>query len=157
MCIRDSITDLQASSSRGETTDFVKGFAEKLPLAAIGEMMGLPDGDWKMLKQLTNVMIGAPEEQWFQDGEDRNIGRVRALNEMTEYMIGVMKDRQSKGPGGDDLSSKIVFGTVDGKELTEQQLVGYLFVILAAGNETTQNAISGGTAALLQHLSLIHI
>ena len=104
-----------------------------------------------MLKQLTNVMIGAPEEQWFQDGEDRNIGRVRALNEMTEYMIGVMKDRQSKGPGGDDLSSKIVFGTVDGKELTEQQLVGYLFVILAAGNETTQNAISGGTAALLQH------
>jgi len=148
---QEFITDLQASSSRGETTDFVKGFAEKLPLAAIGEMMGLPDGDWKMLKQLTNVMIGAPEEQWFQDGEDRNIGRVRALNEMTEYMIGVMKDRQSKGPGGDDLSSKIVFGTVDGKELTEQQLVGYLFVILAAGNETTQNAISGGTAALLQH------
>ncbi len=148
---QEFITDLKSSSARGESTDFVKGFAEKLPLAAIGEMMGLPDGDWKMLKQLTNVMIGAPEEQWFQEGEDRNLGRVRALNEMTEYMIGVMKDRQSKGPGGDDLSSKIVFGTVDGKELTEQQLVGYLFVILAAGNETTQNAISGGTAALLQH------
>jgi cholest-4-en-3-one 26-monooxygenase len=40
---------------------------------------------------------------------------------------------------------------LDGKNLTEQQLQGYLFVILAAGNETTQNAISGGVAALLEN------
>lgn len=148
---QEFVTQLEAASKRGETTDFVKGFAEKLPLAAIGEMMGLPDGDWKRLKQLTNVMIGAPEESWFREGEDRNLGRVRALDEMTEYMIGVIKDRQARGPGGDDLSSQIVFGKVDGESLTEQQLMGYLFVILAAGNETTQNAISGGVAALLQH------
>ncbi len=156
---QEFVTDLKEASARGETTDFVKGFAEKLPLAAIGEMMGLPDGDWKRLKQLTNVMIGAPEEQFFQPGEDRNMGRVRALNEMTEYMLEVIEERRRKGPGGDDLSTQIVFGQVDGKELTEQQLSGYLFVILAAGNETTQNAISGGMAALLQHpeqLKLLH-
>jgi cholest-4-en-3-one 26-monooxygenase len=148
---REFSSELLGASKRGETTDFVKGFAEKLPLAAIGEMMGLPDGDWKMLKQLTNVMIGAPEEKWFQEGEDRNMGRIRALNEMTAYMVDVIKDRQARGPSGDDLSTQIVFGKVDGEELTEQQLMGYLFVILAAGNETTQNAISGGVAALLEN------
>ena len=31
---------LEESGGRGETTDFVKGFAEKLPLAVIGKMMG---------------------------------------------------------------------------------------------------------------------
>ncbi len=144
-------TNLHSAGKRGETTDFVKGFAEKLPLAAIGEMMGLPDGDWRMLKQLTNVMIGAPEEKWFKEGEDRNVGRVRAVEEMTDYMLGVIKDRQERGPEDDDLSTQIVHALLDGKNLTEQQLQGYLFVILAAGNETTQNAISGGVAALLEN------
>jgi len=66
-------------------------------------------------------------------------------------MLGVIRDRRERGPGADDLSTQVVFGKVFGQELTEQQLQGFLFVLLAAGNETTQNAISGGVAALLQH------
>ncbi len=143
--------ELASAGRRGETTDFVKGFAEKLPLAAIGEMMGLPDGDWKRLKQLTNVMIGAPEKSFFHEGEDRNTGVWRAMDEMTDYMIDLIHDRQASGPGGDDLSSQLIHSTIDGQPLTEQQLQGFLFVVLAAGNETTQNAISGGVAALLEH------
>lgn len=142
---------LATAGQRGETTDFVKGFAEKLPLAAIGQMMGLPDGDWKRLKQLTNVMIGAPETEFFKKDEARTAGMIRAVEEMTEYMIGVIHDRKQKGPGGKDLSTQLIHSMLDGKPLTEQQLQGYLFVILAAGNETTQNAISGGVAALLEN------
>ena len=57
--------EIARASKTGETLDFVRGFAQKLPLAAIAEMMGLPAGDWMRLKQLTNVMIGAPEEDFF--------------------------------------------------------------------------------------------
>lgn len=148
---QEFLQELKTAGQRGETTDFVKGFAEKLPLAAIGEMMGLPDGDWRRLKQLTNVMIGAPETEFFHAGEDRNTGVWRAMNEMTDYMIDVIEQRKASGPDGDDLSTQVVFGKVFGKELTVQQLQGFLFVLLAAGNETTQNAISGGVAALLEH------
>jgi cholest-4-en-3-one 26-monooxygenase len=142
---------LRGAGKRGETTDFVKGFAEKLPLAAIGEMMGLPDGDWRRLKQLTNVMIGAPEKSFFKPGEDRNAGQWRAMEEITEYMLRLIADRKAQGPGGADLSSQLIHSQLDGKPLTDQQLQGYLFVVLAAGNETTQNAISGGVHALLAH------
>ena len=148
---KEFIDDLQAAGKRGEGTDFVKGFAEKLPLAAIGEMMGLPGGDWRRLKLLTNVMIGAPEKSFYQEGEDMNAARLRAAEEMTDYMVELVADRRAKGPGGDDLSTQVVFGKVFGKELTVQQLQGFLFVLLAAGNETTQNAISGGVKALLEH------
>jgi cholest-4-en-3-one 26-monooxygenase len=143
--------ELKTAGKRGDVTDFVKGFAEKLPLAAIGEMMGLPPDAWKRLKQLTNVMIGAPEKSFFEEGEDRNTGVWRAFEEMTNYMVGVIHDRQERGPDGDDLSTELVHSMIDGKHLTEQQLQGYLFVILAAGNETTQNAISGGVSALLEN------
>ena len=143
--------ELVRSGERGETCDFVRGFAQKLPLAAIGEMLGLPAGDWLRLKQLTNVMIGAPEPDFFHHGEDRYVGVLRAVEEMTEYMVRLIHDRRAGGPAGGDLSNLIVHAEVDGKPLTEQQLQGYLFVILAAGNETTQNAISGGVNAMLEH------
>ena len=143
--------DLARAADAGLTCDFVRGFAQKLPLAAIGEMMGLPAGDWMRLKQLTNVMIGAPEPGFLHEGEDRNVGMIRAYEEMTEYMIELVRDRRARGGDGDDLSSLIVHSEIDGKPLTEQQLQGYLFVILAAGNETTQNAISGGANALLEN------
>jgi cholest-4-en-3-one 26-monooxygenase len=143
--------ELAISGRNGRSCDFVKGFAEKLPLAAIGEMMGLPGGDWRRLKQLTNVMIGAPEVDFFEEGEDRNVGIWRAVEEMTEYMIELIHDRQARGPTGEDLSSQLIHSMLYGKHLTEQQLQGFLFVILAAGNETTQNAISGGVNALLEN------
>lgn len=143
--------ELGRAASAGDTTDFVRGFAQKLPLAAIGEMMGLPPNDWMRLKQLTNVMIGCPEPDFFHEGETRNEGTTRAFGEMTEYMVRLAAERRAKSAAGEDLSDQIVYGEVDGKPLTEQQLQGYLFVILAAGNETTQNAISGGVEALLQH------
>ena len=148
---REFAVELQQAGARGETCDFVKGFAEKLPLAAIGEMMGLPPGDWKRLKLLTNVMMGAPEREFYAEGESRNEGTWRAYEEMTEYMIGLIHDRRAAGAGASDLSTQIVHSTLDGKPLTEQQLQGYLFIILAAGNETTQNAISGGVQALLEN------
>ena len=143
--------ELARAAGTGETCDFVRGFAQKLPLAAIGEMMGLPAGDWMRLKQLTNVMIGAPEPDFFHAGEDRNHGVQRAVEEMTAYMVRLIGDRRTRGSRADDLSSLIVHSQIDGRPLTEQQLQGYLFVILAAGNETTQNAISAGVAALLEH------
>lgn len=148
---REFAGELEAAGGRGEVCDFVKGFAEKLPLAAIGEMMGLPPGDWQRLKQLTNVMIGAPEPKFFLPGEDRNTGVARAVEEMTRYMVRLVHDREAKGPSGDDLSTQLIHSTLYGERLTDQQLQGYLFVVLAAGNETTQNAISGGVHALLQN------
>jgi cytochrome P450 len=35
--------------------------------------------------------------------------------------------------------------------MNQQQLHGYLFLLIAAGNETTRNAITGGITALLEH------
>jgi len=82
---------------------------------------------------------------------DRNTGVARAVEEMTEYMVRLIADREVRGPRGDDLSTQLIHSKLHGSRLTEQQLQGFLFVVLAAGNETTQNAISGGVHALLQN------
>ena len=90
-------SELARSGARGESCDFVRGFAQKLPLSAIGEMMGLPPNDWMRLKTLTNVMIGAPEVDFFHSGESRNRGVQRAVEEMTDYMLQLIDEHQARG------------------------------------------------------------
>ena len=45
----------------------------------------------------------------------------------------------------------MVHTPVEGKLLSNQQLNGYLFLLIGAGNDTTRNALAGGVAALLEH------
>ena len=143
--------ELAEAAKRGEPCDFVRAFAEKLPLAAIGEMLGLPPGDWQHLKVLTNVLIGAPEPDFQEAGEDRQTCLRRAVTELLGYNLKLIEKRRADTPPGDDLVSLLLRGKVDGKPLTTQQLQGYLNLLLVAGNETTRNALSGGVQALLEN------
>ncbi|MAE96857.1 MAG: cytochrome [Deltaproteobacteria bacterium] len=144
-------SQLDEAAQRGEPCDFVRAFAEKLPLAAIGEMLGLPPGDWQRLKVLTNVLIGAPEPDFEAEGEDRQTSLRRAVAELLGYNLEVIEKRRADGAQGDDVASLLLRGKVDGKPLTDQQLLGYLNLLLVAGNETTRNALTGGVQALLEH------
>ncbi|MEZ5231144.1 MAG: hypothetical protein R2749_00275 [Acidimicrobiales bacterium] len=64
----------------------------------------------------------------------------------------LITDRRRRGPdGGDDLAILLVHATIDGHSLDDQQLHGYLSLLIGAGNETTRNAITGGVQALLEH------
>jgi cholest-4-en-3-one 26-monooxygenase len=148
---REFARELEAELERGGPFDFVEAFAVKLPLATIGRMMDLPPGDWMHLKVLTNVLLGAHEPGYYQPGETRNRARDRASREMLEYMLAWMSRRRADGSRGDDLTGVLLRATLDREPLTDQQLVGYLTLLLGAGNETTRNAISGGVQALLEH------
>ena len=59
-------------------------------------------------------------------------------------------ERKLREPG-DDLTSLLVHARIDGKPLTDQQLHGYLNLLIAAGNETTRNALSRGMSAFVEH------
>ena len=49
--------------------DFVTELAMELPLQAIAEIMGVPQGDRRLLFDWTNTMIGAQDPEYTADGE----------------------------------------------------------------------------------------
>jgi cytochrome P450 len=51
----------------------------------------------------------------------------------------------------DDLMTELISGEVEGKPMTDEQLVSYCELLVEAGNETTRNAISGGLLAFAEH------
>jgi cytochrome P450 len=47
--------------------------------------------------------------------------------------------------------SAMAAARVDGRPLSDDEILGYCFLLNAAGNETTRNATTGGVLALIEH------
>lgn len=143
--------DLEAATVRGESLDFVAGLACKLPLAAIGEIMGLAPDDWQRIHVWSNALIGEIGGDFRRPGESRGAAGYRAMDEFRGYLEALVKDSRAHGAERGGFVDHMVHTRVHGEYLSDQQLIGYLFVLVAAGNDTTRNALSGGVAALIEH------
>jgi cytochrome P450 len=69
--------------------------------------------------------------------------------EIQKYAAALAEERRKKP--GDDLVSAIVTAEVDGEPLSDFEHAMFFVMMMAAGNETTRNLVSGGMLALIQH------
>lgn len=144
---REIVDDFEAALCSGQSVDLVHDFGAKLPLATICEMMGLPTEDWADIHRWTDALFDLENMQWAKPGEDRQDMRRRLHREFHAY-IDALIERKRREPG-EDLSTKLVGAEVDGEPLNEQELHGYLRLLIAAGNETTRNSLTRGMLELL--------
>jgi cholest-4-en-3-one 26-monooxygenase len=135
----------------GEETDFVHECAARLPVAAICEMADVPREDWDRVFHWTEVLVGSQDPEYLQPGETPREAARRNINEWFDYMERLIADRRDKGLEGNDLLTMLLKAKVDGQELTGREVMSYIILLLAAGNETTRNSTSGGLHALLEH------
>jgi cytochrome P450 len=145
------VTELEANAKLGKSTDFVSALACKLPLAAVGELMGLAADDWKQILIWSNAVLGEVEEHDLLPGETVPEAAARNMYDFRSYLEGLIHESRAHGADRGGFIDRMVHREVLGKKLTDQQLIGYLFVLIAAGNDTTRNATAGGVAALLEH------
>ena len=68
---------------------------------------------------------------------------------MSEYALGLWRERLDSP--GDDLISMLVHSRIDGEAMTPERYIGTFILLVAAGNETTRNSLSGGFLALADH------
>lgn len=130
--------------------DFVTQVSAILPLAVIAELMGLPSEDRDRFFRWTNEIIGADDPEFRRaDGRSGRELAEQVLTEMFDYCSAFVEDRR-KNPRG-DLTSVLANAQIDGEYLPPLELLSYLFLLIAAGNETTRNATTGGMLALIQH------
>lgn len=142
---------LRRESEETGRCDFVRAYAVKLPLAAIGDLMGLPPDDWMQILVWTNALLGDLHPSLLANDEPGWMATRRALLAMRAYFDALIAERRAAGAGSSSLVDLLLRAEIDGAPLTEQQLHGYLLLLTAAGNETTRNATTGGVLALLEH------
>ena len=122
--------------------DFVADVASVLPVEIICDMMGIPDADRPRLLDATNRLLGGGDAEF---GGTRESLR-QAADELREYGLWLGQSRLARPES--DLTSTLVHAEVDGEAMAPQDLGPFFLLLVAAGNETTRNALSHGLWAL---------
>jgi cytochrome P450 len=147
--VRDQAKEIVDSVADMRSCDFVTEIAAKLPLQVICDMMGIPRADNKQIFDWTNVILGVGDPEYVQTMEDL----MGAGMGVFQYGLALAEDRL-KNPR-DDITTTLMQAEVedeDGKhKLTPGELGSFFLLLVAAGNETTRNAISHGMKALTDH------
>jgi cytochrome P450 len=122
-------------------TDLIATFAYPLPMTVICELLGVPEGDRNDFRGWTSTSIAGP----FAGTETY----VAAATTMVGYCRELLADKR-RNPT-DDLLSALVEVRDGGDRLSEDELIAMVFLLVAAGHETTVNLIGNGVHALLTH------
>ncbi len=126
----------------GSVTDLVEALAVPLPMFVIAEMLGVPRSDRPRFKKWSDSMVEA-------GGGNRTPATDAMLGEMLGYFAGVLAERR-RAPK-DDLVSTLARAEIEGEELTDPAILMFCVTLLAAGNETTRNLVSGGSLLLMRN------
>jgi len=129
--------------------DFVTDIAAALPLKIICDMMGIPESDYRMVFDRTNLILGAGDPEYVPDP----LSVIPALLQAGADLSNLMQDlaRFRRETPTDDLTSALIHAEVDGERLTDAEIGSFFVLLVAAGNETTRNAISHGMKALCDY------
>jgi cytochrome P450 len=136
--------------ARGDV-DVEATLAAPLPMMVIAELLGLPLGDWPRLvgwsqaiMSLAATIIGSANE-----GARASAAFLQADGEMRAYLGELIAARRAMP--ADDLLTRLVTAEVDGEQLSEQELVRFFELLLAAGTETTTNLIDNAIVCFIDH------
>ena len=110
--------------------DFITRFAGKLPMDVISELVGVPVSDRDRLRGLADAVMHREEGV-----QDVPAAAMEAALELVQYYSEMVAQRKKRRTG--DLTSALLDAEIEGDTLTDDEIIGFLFLMVVAGNETT--------------------
>jgi cholest-4-en-3-one 26-monooxygenase len=135
--------DIVARAVELGTFDFVSEVASQFPLHAICDLLGVPDEHRPDLARWTNTLTTPTDPEYAPTAAEF----ADAMEHMWAYGL-ELADLRRRNPGTDVMS--VIVAAADSDALSEDELMGFVFTLAAAGNETTRNSASHALLALLQ-------
>jgi cytochrome P450 len=118
--------------------DLASDFASLLPSITIAELLGVPEHEQSQFRTWTTFLL---------DVRDR-ARTVAVAKEFRAYCFELVQRRRANP--GDDLTTHLVQSKIDGRPLSDSELLGFLLAIITGGIETTASAI-GNSLLFLGH------
>jgi hypothetical protein len=123
---------------RGEEIDLVAAYTQPIPMYVMSELLGVPMEDRPTFQRWANAVVNT------------NVGSSSAIEtaqrELYAYFARVVAERRANPR--EDLMSLLLSPTEDGDLLTEDEMLGFCFLLLLAGIETTTAALGNAVALL---------
>lgn len=140
--VRERIARMCRTAADGGGVDLHRDLSSPLPTFVLAELLGIPEADRGQFDPWVAALTT------FQDaGFDLSgLTAVDAVTQMFEYFSVLIATRRVEP--GDDLISALCHATIGDAQLTDWDILGFCFVIVAGGNDTTGNLISHGVQLL---------
>jgi len=127
--------DAMLAAAQSGTVDYVADFAGKLPMDVISELMGVPQADRDRIRALADGVMHR------EDGvTDVPASAIDASINLIVYYQEMVAERRKKPT--DDLTSALLEAEIDGDRLTDDEILGFMFLMVIAGNETTTKLLA---------------
>jgi cytochrome P450 len=126
--------------------DLIADYAARLPMEVIARMLGVPHDDEESLRVWTNALLdrdeGVPDVT--PDGIDAAINLFKYFSEF----VAERRATIANGDAPDDLTTALCMAGAGDDALSDQQVVGFCFLLIIAGNETTTKLLANCLLAL---------
>ncbi len=120
--------------------DLVAGFAQRFPAAVITRMLGIPVADEKQFLSWALMLFQYP---WDPDGA------TKAWKAFKAYLAPILKNRRAHP--GDDLLSVLIEADLEGRRLTDTEILSFIGILYPAGSDTAFKSIGSMMYAVLTH------
>ena len=128
--IRDLTTGHLDKCLASTEFDFIADFAGLLPMDVISELVGVPAADRAEIRRLADLLIH--REDGTTDIPAEGLDAALTLAGYYGEMVAERRRREH-----DDLTWSLLQAEIDGDRLTDDEVIGFLFLLVVAGNETT--------------------
>ncbi|WP_436841739.1 cytochrome P450 family protein [Streptomyces cyaneofuscatus] len=134
------LDNLDAARGEDGVVDLKAVFAQPLPMRVVGMLMGVDESQHAMLTRQYKAFFSmlTPQEE-----------RLSLLAELDVFYTDLVREKTAHPT--DDLTSALILAEEGGEPLTEEEVVGNLKAMVAAGHETTIGLILNAVRALLSH------
>ena len=142
--VRQRARELLAAFAHDGRVDLVPSFSAALPLAVIGDIVGVPADERAWFRHQGEILMGQQPER------PETLAAAKAAS---GALLGRFTDliAQRRTDPTDDLVSELIAAEEDGERLTADEIVGFCYLLILAGHETTMNLISNGVITLQRH------
>ncbi|MDA8953910.1 cytochrome P450 [Pseudomonadales bacterium] len=129
----------------GEPFNWVDRVSIELTTQMLATLFDFPFEDRSKLTRWSDVATGGPETGIVESEEQRQ----EELLECLAYFTNLWEERAKKGLSN-DLISMLAHGEAT-QDMSPQEYLGNLILLIVGGNDTTRNSMTGGVLALNQN------
>lgn len=131
---------------RDKEFNWVREVSVELTGRTLATLFDVPQDDRHKLIHWSDTVERLGDPEYFETPEEG----FKELWNCWEYFDAVWKERQSRKTPGTDLISMLVHSEST-KNMTPNEYLGNMLLLIVGGNDTTRNSITGGVLALNQN------
>ncbi len=147
--VRENTRQLVAEAVERGECDFAEDIASRIPMGTISDLLGVPAADRDFLLSMTKSALSSDTrdvDEW---------EAIAARNEILLYFGDLLEVRRKST--GDDVLSMLAEGEIDGRKLSDDEIVLNCYSLIIGGDETSRLTMIDSIGTLSRHPEQWHM